>query len=387
MINDFVYYNPVRVYFGNNQFENLPDVLNEYGNRILLVYGGKSIKNTGLYDSLQQYLTAFSVFELSGIEPNPDIDSVREGAKLCKDNKIDAILAVGGGSVVDAAKWIAAAAYVEHDAWDFFCRKTSIEKALPLITIITIAATGSEMNHGGVISNRAEVRKVGRSSPLLFPKASFLNPELTYTVNGYQTVCGSVDILSHVMELYFHNQGSMEMMDSMMESIMKTVVKYGAVAFDEPTNYMARANLMWSASWAINGFLNVGIRQEWTCHTIEHELSAEYGITHGHGMAILIPRWLRYCYSDDRSMKYRNFAVNVMGLPTNMTDKELMERSIQMIEELFFGKFRLESSLKSFGITEDGLKKIAEKSSAAGSIKGFAELYTDDIYKILLSCY
>ena len=177
------------------------------------------------------------------------------------------------------------------------------------------------------------------------------------------------------------------MMDSMMESIMKAVVKYGAVAFDEPTNYMARANLMWSASWAINGFLNTGIRQAWTCHTIEHELSAGYGITHGHGMAILIPRWLRYCYSDDRSIKYRNFAVNVMGLSSNMTDKELMERSIQMIEELFFGKFQLESRLKSFGITEDGLKKIAEKSSVAGSIKGFAELYTDDIYKILLSCY
>lgn len=386
-MDSFIYYNPVQVYFGKKQLVNLPDVLAGYGKRVLFAYGGGSIKKTGLYDRVLQYINDFTVFEINGIKPNPDIESVRKGAHICNKNGIDVILAVGGGSVIDAAKWIAAAAYVDYDPWNFFCKKTSIDNALPLVTILTVAATGSEMNSGGVISNRAEFKKVGRSSPLLFPKASFLVPEITFSVGSYQTACGAVDILSHVMEVYFNNQESMEMLDSIMESMMRTVIKYGSAAFDEPENYAARANLMWAASWAINGFINGGIRQGWNCHMIEHALSAKYGITHGHGLAIIIPRWLRYCYSNDRKVKYQNFASNVLNISYALSNGELLDEMIRKMELLFFEKLQLKSNLRSLGIEKEGLREIAEGLCIEGPVRGFVNLDADDIYKILLSCY
>lgn len=386
-MDEFTYYNPVQVYFGKKQLAKLPDVLDRYGNRVLLVYGGGSIKKSGLYDKVLQLIDDFTVFEINGIQPNPDIESVRKGAHICIQNSIDVLLAVGGGSVIDAAKWIAAAAYVDFDPWDFFCRKTTIENALPLVTVLTAAAAGSEMNSGGVISNRDAVKKVGRGSPLLFPKASFLVPEITYSVGSYQTACGAVDILSHVMEVYFHKQKSMEMLDSIMESLMRTVIKYGPVAFQEPENYAARANLMWAASWAMNGLINGTIRQGWNCHTIEHELSARYSITHGHGLAILIPRWLRYCYCNSRKEKYCSFAINVLQISDDTRDEKLPDEMIRKIEQLFFDTFQLQSNLRTFGINKDELKEISERLCIKGPVQGFADLDAEDIYKILLSCY
>ena len=282
-MNNFVYDIPTKVYFGKDQLTHLGEELKKYGKKVLLTYGGGSIKKTGLYDNvIAQIKTAgLEVYELSGIKPNPSIQSVRQGAQLCKEHGIEVVLAVGGGSTIDASKWIAAGACVEHDPWDFFVKWSPVEKALPVLSVLTLAATGSEMNGGGVISNEDTLDKKGRVEQILRPKVSFLDPTNTYTVSAYQTACGSADILSHVMEVYFHMDDDLYMLDCVMEGLMKTVIKYAPIAIKEPNNYEARANLMWASSWAINRFVNGGRQHAWSCHPMEHQLSAVYDITHG----------------------------------------------------------------------------------------------------------
>ena len=384
-MNDFIFYNPVKVYFGKNHVrESLANSLKQYGNRVLLIYGGNSVKQIRLYDMIIDLLSGFELYELNGIEPNPDIESVRKGKKICIEHDIDVILAVGGGSVIDAAKWISASVCVDFDPWDFFSRKTTIDNALPVITILTIAATGSEMNCGGVISNRELCKKIGRSSPNLYPKVSFLNPEYTFSVSKYQTACGTVDILSHIMEVYFNKQESLQMLNGIMESIMKTTIKYGVIAFDYPDNYEARANMMWVASWAINGFINGPVRQAWNCHTIEHELSARYGITHGQGLAILLPRWLRYCYDNKTKDVYRSFADNVLDINNS---GDVAQAISDRLSELFYDRLGLDSSLKELGIPYDDLKDIAASLCASGPVEGFANLEEKDVFEILSMCF
>ena len=384
-MNDFIFYNPVKVYFGKNHVrESLADTVKQYGHRVLLVYGGNSIKRIGLYDTITDLLSRFELYELNGIESNPDVESVRKGQKICSEHDIDVILAIGGGSVIDAAKWISASACVDFDPWDFFSRKTTIDNALPIITILTIAATGSEMNCGGVISNRELCKKIGRSSPNIYPKVSFLNPEYTFSVNKYQTACGIVDILSHIMEVYFNRQESLQMLNGIMESMMKTTIKYGVIAFDYPDNYEARANMMWTASWAINGFINGPVRQAWNCHTIEHELSARYGMKHGHGLAILLPRWIQYCYDDGTKEVYKRFADEVLDI--NYSDDVAREIS-DYLSGLFYNKLGLKSGLKDMGIPYDDLKDIASSLCSSGPVTGFADLEEKDVFEILSMCY
>ena len=282
-MNNFIYDIPTKVYFGENQLGHLGEELSRYGKRVLLTYGGGSIKKTGLYDAVVAEIqkAGLTLFELNGIEPNPRIESVRRGAQICKDEKIDVLLAVGGGSTLDATKFMAAGACVDFDPWDFFSKWAPIEKALPVLTVLTLSATGSEMDCGGVVSNPETQDKIGRMDPKLLPKVSFLDPTATYTVNPYQTACGAADMMSHILEIYFNMDQDLTMLDSFMEGMMKTIIRYAPVAMKQPDNYEARANLMWTSSWAINGFANGGKRQAWSCHPMEHELSALYDITHG----------------------------------------------------------------------------------------------------------
>lgn len=258
MINNFVYDIPTKVYFGKNQLEgNLGKELSSFGKKVLLTYGGGSIKKIGLYDKVMAELNGagLQVFELNGIEPNPKITSVRAGAELCKKEGIDVILAVGGGSVIDCSKFIAAGAFYDGDPWDIVLGKVDVQKCIPITTILTLAATGSEMDNVGVISNMETHDKLAYGCYSMIPKVSFLDPTNTFTVSKYQTACGSADILSHVFEVYFSADNNMFMLDSVMEGLMKTVVKYAPIALAEPDNYEARANLMWASSWAINGFI------------------------------------------------------------------------------------------------------------------------------------
>lgn len=388
-MNSFVYDIPVKVYFGENQLCHLGEELGKFGKRVLLTYGGGSIKRTGLYDTVMHELRkgGFEVFELSGIEPNPRIDSVRRGAQICKDERIDVLLAVGGGSTIDATKFMATGACVEHDAWDFLNEKWApIEKALPIVTILTLSATGSEMDSGGVISNPETRDKIGRLAPPMLPKVSFLDPTLTYTVSPYQTACGAADMLSHIMEVYFNMEQDLYMLDCFMEGMMKTIIKYAPVAMREPENYEARANLMWTSSWAINGFVDGGKQQAWSCHPMEHELSAIYDITHGLGLAILTPRWMEYCLDETTVSKYVQFGVNVFGLDAAQEPMEIARQSIARVSEFLFDTLGLKSTFSEVGIRKEDFPVMAQKACGGGILPGFKPLFQTDIEHIFEMC-
>ena len=388
-MNNFVYNIPTKVYFGENQLGHLGEELKNFGKRVLLTYGGGSIKRNGLYDRVidELHKANLEVFELSGIEPNPRIESVRKGVAICKEQGIDVLLAVGGGSTIDATKFMAAGACVEHDAWEFFgANAKPINEALPIVTILTLSATGSEMDTAGVISNLETGDKLGRLAPALLPRVSFLDPTLTYSVSKYQTACGAADIMSHIMEVYFNTQDDLFMLDCFMEGMLKTVVKYAPIAVAEPENYEARANLMWTSSWAINGFINGGKRKAWSCHPMEHELSAVYDITHGLGLAILTPRWMEYCLDETTVDKYVQYGVNVFGIDAKLDKMEIAKRSIKLTEEFLFEKLGLQRTFTEVGIKREDFAMMAKKACRYGDIKGFKTLTPADVEAIFEMC-
>ena len=388
-MNSFVYNIPTKVYFGENQLQHLGKELAKFGKRVLLTYGGGSIKRIGLYDRVIEELSnaGLEVFELSGIEPNPRIESVREGARMCKKHAIDVLLAVGGGSTLDATKFMAAGACVDHDAWEFFGAEAKpIERALPLVTILTLSATGSEMDSGGVISNLATGDKLGRLAPALQPRVSFLDPTLTYSVSKFQTACGAADMMSHIIEVYFNTQEDLFMLDCFMEGMLKTIVKYAPVALREPENYEARANLMWTSSWAINGFINGGKRKAWSCHPMEHELSAVYDITHGLGLAILTPRWMEYCLDETNVDKYVQYGVNVFGIDASLDKMAIAKESIRLTAEFLFDTLGLQRTFTEVGIKREDYAMMAKKACRYGDIKGFKTLTPTDVERIFEMC-
>ncbi len=387
-MNNFIYDIPTKVYFGENQLGHLGEELLRYGKRVLLTYGGGSIKKIGLYDAVVAEIrkAGLTLFELSGIEPNPRIESVRKGAQICKDEKIDVLLAVGGGSTLDATKFMAAGACVDFDPWDFFLKQAPIEHALPVLTVLTLSATGSEMDHGGVISNPETLDKIGRGDSKLLPKVSFLDPTTTYTMSPYQTACGAADMMSHIMEVYFNMEPDLYMLDCFMEGLMKTIIKYTPVAMKEPDNYEARANLMWTSSWAINGFANGGKRQAWSCHPMEHELSAIYDITHGLGLAILTPRWMEYCLDETTVSKYYQFGTNVFGIDPALEPMVVARKSIGMLSDFFFNTLGLKSTFAEVGIEEKNFPVMARKACGGGILPGFKHLSQGDIEKIFAMC-
>ena len=390
MINDFIYNIPTKIYFGHDQLRNLGEELKKYGTRVLMTYGGGSIKRMGLYDRVVKEIkdAGLELFELNGIEPNPRIESVRKGAQLCKEHHIDVLLAVGGGSTIDATKIMAAGACVDHDPWDFMDlnKRAPITKALPIVSILTIAATGSEMDTAAVISNPETQDKLGRLDPNLLPKASFLDPTNTFSVSAYQTACGSADMLSHLFEVYFTTDDDLYMLDCFMEGLMKTIIRFAPVAMREPENYEARANLMWASSWAINGFINGGKRKAWSCHPMEHELSAIYDITHGLGLAILTPRWMEYCLDDTTVSKYVQFGVNVFGIDPALAPMDIAHQAIAKLSDFLFNTLQLKRTFPEVGIDRTHFSVMAKKAVNGGTLPGFKPLQQADVEKIFEMC-
>jgi len=373
------------ILFGRGQEEKLPELLRAYGNRVLITYGGGSIKKNGLYDKVMKLLADFEVYELSGIEPNPRVESAAAGAKICKDHNIDVVLAIGGGSTIDCSKLIAAAAYYDGDAWDLVTDCSKITKALPLVTILTLAATGSEMDNGGVITNLATKEKLGFGSSHCLPKASILNPENTFTVPKSQTAAGSIDIISHILEVYFGTEQA-DVPDRISEGLLKTVIKYAPIAIQEPDNYEARAQLMWASTLAINGINSTGKEAAWSCHPIEHELSAYYDITHGVGLGILTPRWMEYILSDATVEKFVEYAVNVWNLDASREKYDLAKESIQLTYD-FFKELGIPMTLREVNIDETHFKAMADHAVECGWLKyAYVPLDSDDVMKILEMC-
>ena len=385
----FVYDIPTKVYFGENQLGNLGMELSRYGKRVLLCYGGGSIKKSGLYDNVVKEIekAGLELFELSGIDPNPRVSSVNKGADICKKEKIDVLLAVGGGSVLDCSKFIGAGAFYDGDAWDILLGKVSVDKCLPIITVLTLSATGSEMDAGGVISNPETKDKIGFSSPPMRPKVSFLDPTATYTVNAYQTACGAADMLSHILEIYFVPDGdSMYMLDCFMEGMMRTIMKYAPIALKEPENYEARANLMWTGSWAINGFAGSCQTCAWSCHPMEHEVSAIYDITHGLGLAILTPRWMEYALDGATARRFRQYGVNVFGVDPQLPEMEAAKQSIEMTKQFLYERLGLKSNFTALGIDDSNFSVMARKACGGGVLPGYKALRQEDIENIFRMC-
>ncbi len=389
-MNNFIYNIPTKVYFGENQLQkNLGQEIKKYGEKVLLVYGGGTIKKIGLYQDIIQELQDFNieVYEFSGIEPNPRHTSINKAASICKEKDIDVILGVGGGSVIDSCKIIAAGRYYDGDIWDFVAKKAEIQKALPIITILTLAATGSEMNTTSVISNIETNEKKSVKSPLTLPKVSFLDPTITYSVNKYQTACGSCDILSHILETYFSRNNGLYMLDTVMEGLMKTVIKYSKIAYNQPKNYEARANLMWASSWAINGFARMDRQPNiWVCHLLEHQLSAFYDITHGLGLAILTPRYLRYMLNENTVDRYYQFGVNVWNIDESLPKMEVAEKSIECLEKLLYKDLELTNNLSDLNIDERHFEEMANRICSNGIVEGFMDIDKEDIMEIFKEC-
>lgn len=383
---NFVFHAPTEIYFGKGQIENLSKILGNYGKNVLLTYGGGSIKKNGLYDKVYELLKDFNIVELAGVEPNPRIGTVRKGIELCRENNIDVILAVGGGSTIDCSKVVAAGYYYEGDAWDLVKESSKITNALPLVTVLTLAATGSEMNKGAVISNPETNEKLGTTAKAMAPRASILDPEYTFTLPTIQTAAGTADIMSHVLENYFKVTETAFLQDKISEGILKTCIKYCPIALKEPSNYEARSNLMWASSLALNGLCGSGKAGSWTCHPIEHELSAFYDITHGVGLAIVTPRWMRYILSEKTVDKFVDYAINVWDLDMEEDKFALANKAIDKTER-FFSECGIPMNLGKLGIDDSLLEKMSHAVVVHRDLQSaYVPLTEEDVLNILKMC-
>ena len=380
---NFTYSIPTTVHFGEGQIKKLGAEIAKRSSRVLMVYGGGSIKRNGVYDGAVEQLKANGIewVELGGVEPNPRITTVRKGAELCREHKLDGVLALGGGSTIDCAKGIAAAACYDGDPWDFPVGNATPETALPIYTVLTMAATGSEMDCIAVISNMETNQKLAFAAPCVLPSVSIMDPTYTFSLPANQTAAGTADIMSHTFENYFSPIEDSFLADSMAEAILKACIKYGPMAIETPDNYEARANLMWCSSWAINGFLDMGKPVAWSVHAMEHELSAYYDITHGVGLAILTPNWMRYVLNEKTEHRFAAYGVNVWGLDASLPQRELAETAIEKTAE-FFKSMGLPSTLSEVGIDDSKLELMAQHARG-GFANTFVPLSREDVYNIL----
>ena len=385
-MNNYEYHVPTDIRFGNGQIACLSKEIGKYGKKVLLVYGGGSIKKTGLYDKVYEVLKDFEIHELSGIEPNPRLTSVVKGAELCKTYGIEAVLAVGGGSAIDAAKHIACAAFYDGDPWDLVLDKGLVTKALPIFTVLTINATGSEMNPGAVISNEKTKEKLEINHPLLYPTLSVCDPTYLFTLPPKQTAAGTVDIISHILEQYFQPNDGAYITDRLSEAALKTCFKYGPLAMAEPENYEARSNLMWTGSIALNHLFTFGKGGAWSVHPIEHELSAFYDLTHGVGLAILTPVWMRYVLSDTTVKRFAMYARNVLDVKEE-DDYAAAGRGIDLTAQ-FFRDLGLPHTLSEVGIDDSQFALMAEEAvrTSGLSTRSYVKLTARDVEKIDRMC-
>lgn len=381
---NFTYNISTVVHFGKGQISKLGKEIAGRASRVLVVYGGGSIKRNGVYDGAVEQLKANNIqwVELSGVEPNPRITTVRKGVELCREHNLDGVLALGGGSVIDCSKAIAAGACYEGDPWDFVCGKAVPQKALPIFTVLTMAATGSEMDSIAVISDMDTNEKLAFGAAACLPAVSILDPSYTCSLPASQTAAGTADIMSHTFENYFSPIETSFLADRTAEAILKACIHYAPKALATPDDYEARANLMWCASWAINGFLDMGKPVAWSVHAIEHELSAFYDITHGVGLAILTPNWMRYVLSEKTEHRFAGYGVNVWGLDPQLPQRELAETAIDKTRE-FFCAMGLPSTLREVGIDEEKLPIMAKKARNGNFDRTFVPLSEEDILNIL----
>jgi len=363
---NFDYQTPTRLIFGDGAAEKLPEVMAPLGKRVLLAYGGGSIKKIGLYDHVKEMLKDFDIYELSDIQPNPKYStSVLDGVRLCKENNIDVILAVGGGSVLDCCKAIAAGAKYDGETWDLISYKVKAKEALPIVDILTLAATGSEYDAGGVISRTETNDKVGYHDDLLYPVCSFLDPKYTFTVSKKQTAAGCADAMNHVMEQYFAEDTTL-LNDGFCEAELRSSMYNTKIALENPEDYRARAELMLDCTYGCNGILSLGNSESgWPLHAIEHALSAYYDITHGEGLAVITPRWMHHVLSAKTMDRFVKYGINVFGIDPSLDRQTIAEKAIDETYA-FFESIGIPMHLRDLGIDDSRVQEMA-KHIADGS--------------------
>lgn len=382
---NFDYMTPTRLIFGRDAIAKLPEVMTQFGKKILLTYGGGSIKKIGLYQKVLEMLKGYDIVELPGIQPNPKYDpSVLDGVRLCKEHNVDVILSVGGGSVLDCSKAIAAGAKYDGDPWDLISYKVKAKAALPIVDILTLAATGSEYDCGGVISRTETNDKIGYIDPLLFPVVSILDPVYTFTVSKKQTAAGIADAMNHTIEQYFVADSTL-LNDGFCESMLRSLMTNGRKCLENPEDYTARAEMMLACTYGCNGILALGNSYSgWPCHGIEHALSAYYDITHGEGLAIITPRWMRHILSERTMDRFVKYGINVFGIDPTLPKQEIAGKAIDATYE-FFESINIPMHLRDVGIDDSRIDEMAHHiATNEGLDKAYVPLTEQDIKEILL---
>ena len=377
---------PTEMIFGKEVQALAGEEAKKYGSKVLLHYGSGHIKKSGLYDQVKTSLieAGLGFVELGGVAPNPRLSLAREGIKLCRENDVDFILAVGGGSVIDSAKAIAAGVMYDGDVWDFYSKGISPADALPIGVVLTIPAAGSESSDSSVLSDLENGNKRHMAGTALLPKYALMNPELTYTLPPYQTACGAADIMAHIMERYFTRVSNVELTDRLCEATLKTIIGNVPAALADAENYDARAEIMWAGSIAHNELLGTGRISDWASHMIEHELSAINDVAHGAGLAIIFPAWMRYVYKQDIS-RFAQFAARVWNKEMDYSDPEKTALAGIDAIKAFFCSIGLPVSLSEIGIKPEHYVHIADNCRRTGNnaVGSFVPLQSQDIIEIL----
>lgn len=380
---NFDYMTPTRLLFGKGVISKLPEVMKPLGKKVLLTYGGGSIKKIGLYDQVKELLKDFDIVELSGIQPNPKYDpSVLDGVRLCKENNVEVILSVGGGSVLDCSKAIAAGALYDGDPWDLITYKVPTKAALPIVDIMTLAATGSEYDSGGVISRTDTNDKIGYIDSHLYPVASFLDPVYTFTVPKKQVAAGCADAMNHTMEQYFAEDTTL-LNDGFCESMLRSLMANTKLILENPENYTARAEFMLDCTYGCNGILALGNSESgWPCHGMEHALSAYYDITHGEGLAIITPRWMKHILNDKTVDRFVKYGINVFGINPDQDKYDIANQAIDATYN-FFESIGIPMHLRDVGIDESRIDEMAHHVAVnEGLENAYAPLLEKDIAEI-----
>lgn len=380
---NFNYCTPTRLIFGEGAIKDLPEVMSHYGKKILLTYGGGSIKKIGLYDKVLELLKGYEIYELPNIMPNPKYDpSVLDGVRMCKQHNIDVILSVGGGSVLDCSKAIAGGTKYDGEPWDLITYKAETKDALPIVDIITLAATGGEYDAGGVISRTETNDKTCYSDPHLYPEVSFLDPTYTFTVSKKQTSAGIADAMNHIFEQYFCEDSTI-LNDGFMETGLKSLMINGRKCLDNPEDYNARAEMMLVCTYGCNDIYSLGNSQSgWPCHGMEHALSAYYDITHGEGLAIITPRWMKHILSEKTVDRFVKYGVNVFGIDGSLDKMTIANKAIDETYK-FFESINIPMHLKDVGIDETRIETMAKHvADNEGLENTWAPLLQEDIAAI-----
>jgi alcohol dehydrogenase len=380
---NFTFWNPTKLIFGKGQLEQLKKEIPLYGQKVLVVYGGGSIKRNGLYDKVIKLLKEIDaqVFELPGVEPNPRITTARKGVEICKKEGIDVLLAVGGGSVIDCTKLIAAGAKYDGDAWDLVIKKAAVTDALPFGTVLTLAATGSEMNSGSVITNWETNEKYGWGSQHTFPKFSILDPVHTFSVPRDQTIYGIVDMMTHVLEHYFHLEENTLFQDRMCESLLITIMETAPKLLEDLESYEHRATILYNGTMALNGILNMGYQGDWATHNLEHAVSAVYDIPHGGGLAILFPHWMKHNLKV-KPERFKQLALRVFGVdPEGKSAEEAGLAGIQKLRE-YWNSIGAPARLADYNIDDSKIDLMTDKAMVYGEFGNFTKLNREDVVSI-----